>query len=467
MAMKSDLDATLQKHEYGWPGDPLNERWTRSAAGDQIRPMPETAAELRQDSRWPAFFPSPICLVTVRAGDEVALEKVVGASIVNRFPYVLAVSFCRENLSDRHHPRRRFMELLEKGGVANAQFLAPGPQLDRAMRAIADIPEDQTSRRIAASGLGFRRGESNDAPVLDDAYMVYEGHLAKSAAGFGGEPVYGRPWADVGSHRVYFLEIDCIQLREEVAEGRRHVHWRSLPLWKPQLPFQPRDPLPPPAREFQATYQRNYTPHYVFPSAATAGFEGHGRKNGMAIKHLAPLPADQVEVDNDRARWPCFFPSSLALISSWAGPGRPNVAPCGSTLVLSRSPLIIACCLSYARINARYAPRASIEFLRKTGAFGCGVPFIHDRVVAAIMQLGLVSHREDPDKVARAGFAVADGAAVPLLPALPIQFECKVVGELALGTHAMFLGEVQRIHVRADVKPTNPLTWCPWSNVGP
>ena len=129
--------------------------------------------------------------------------------------------------------------------------------------------------------------------------------------------------------------------------------------------------------------------------------------------------------------------------------------------------MIIACCLSYARINARYAPRASIEFLRKGGAFGCGVPFIHDRVVAAIMQLGLVSHRNDPDKVARAGLAVAGGAAAPLLPALPIQFECKVVDELALGTHAMFLGEVQRIHVRADVQPNNPLTWCPWSFVGP
>jgi hypothetical protein len=47
-------------------------------------------------SRWPAFFPSPICLATTRHDDVSHLEKVVGASIVNRFPYVVALSFCRE-----------------------------------------------------------------------------------------------------------------------------------------------------------------------------------------------------------------------------------------------------------------------------------------------------------------------------------------------------------------------------------
>jgi flavin reductase (DIM6/NTAB) family NADH-FMN oxidoreductase RutF len=41
------------------------------------------------------------------------------------------------------------------------------------------------------------------------------------------------------------------------------------------------------------------------------------------------------------------------------------------------------------------------------------------------------------------------------------------VGEVRLGTHIMFLGEVRRIRVRADVTPNNPMEWCPWADVVP
>ena len=259
--MDPNFDATFRNFEYRWPERFPGPRWTRAEEGRAfVRNMPETAEDLRADSRWPAFFPSPICLVTVRHGDEVALEKVVGASIVNRFPYVLALSFCRVPLSERHHPRRRFMELLEKSGAANVQFLSPGPLLDRAMGAIAEIPEDQTRERLKASGLGIRPGESHGAPVFNDAYMVYEGQLARPAKGFEGERVYDRPWEDVGSHRVYFLEINCIQLQEEIAESRRHIYWRGLPVWSPRLPFHPAEPPPVPGEGVHSAYQKGYAP---------------------------------------------------------------------------------------------------------------------------------------------------------------------------------------------------------------
>lgn len=67
--------------------------------------------------------------------------------------------------------------------------------------------------------------------------------------------------------------------------------------------------------------------------------------------------------------------------------------------------------------------------------------------------------------MARAGFAVEAGARVPVLPELPINFECEVVDELRLGTHVMFFGEVRRILIRRDVTPANALEWCPWPGV--
>ncbi|HTO14113.1 MAG TPA: flavin reductase [Candidatus Binatia bacterium] len=462
----SALAAALQPYRYLWPREDLaGAGWQRTAAGAWERALPESREMLAADSRWPALFPSPVCLVTAADGATVVLERVVGPSIVNRFPYVLALSFCVEPLSGRHYARRAFTSVLEAGGAVAVQFLVPGPLLDRALAAIETTPEPETAARVARSGLPTRRALSSAAPVFTDAYLVYEGRLVRPGRDLDGEPIYARPWLDVGSHRVFFLEITAIQLRRDIAEGRSQIHWRSLPVWSPQLPA-------PPAGGQEAVwpgagYQKGYTPHYAFPSAGTIAFEADDVAGGMAVKHLPPEVADQVEVDNDRARWPCFFPSSVGLISTWAADDRPNLMPCGSTTVLSRHPLVITPCVGYAAINERYAPRLTLELIRKNRAFGCGVPFISDQVVAAIKYAGNVSMQAAGDKVARAGLAVEGGGPAPVLTDLPVHFDCEVLDEVRLGTHVMFLGAVRRIRLRPDVSAANPLEWCPWADVRP
>src|SRR5262249_58077533 len=108
-----------------------------------------------------------------------------------------------------------------------------------------------------------------------------------------------------------------------------------------------------------------------------------------------PLAEDQVEVDNNRARWPCFFPSSVGLITVRGRDGRVGGMSCGSTTILARHPLTVAICVSYARINERYAPRGSLDLLDAAGRFGCGVPLYRSDVLSAITYLGNVSHRND------------------------------------------------------------------------
>jgi flavin reductase (DIM6/NTAB) family NADH-FMN oxidoreductase RutF len=432
------------------------------------RHLPESEAELARDSRWPGFFPSPIVLVTTTDGETIALEKVVGASIVNRFPYILALSFCRRELSARHHVRRTFTDVLERGRCAAVQFLVPGQDLDNAMGAIATVPEEASGTRLAAAGLATRSGFRGSAPVLESAYLVYEARLVRPGRDFGGAPIYPEPWLDVGSHRVYFLEITAIQLREDIARGQCQIHWRSLPAWRPQRDLDP----PPPVAGADAVlqrlkYQKGYNPHYAFPSAGTVAFEHDRIVEGMAVKALPPLAEDQVEVDNDRARWPCFFPSSAGMITVRAPDGRPNLMPCGSTTILSRHPLVVAPCVSYSAINERYAPRASLEMIRRAGRFGCGVPFLDEAIVGAMKYAGNVSYARDPEKVANAGLRMLAGLDAPVLRELPVHFDCKVVGEVRLGTHVMFLGEVKRILVRDDLTPDRPLEWCPWATVRP
>jgi len=463
------LSPVLTKYAYQWPLRDLRTLpgWREDANGlHLVREMPETLAELAADSRWPALFPSPICLVTSGDGTQTALERVVGASVVNRFPYVVALSFCRQPLSVRHYSRSLFCQMLETTGGAAVQFLPPGPQLESALGAVGEEPDAHACRRIQRCGLPTRPAKTNAAPVFTGAYMVYEGRLVRPSLDFDQQPIHAQPWLDVGSHRVYFLEIEALQLRSDIASGSSRIHWRSLPAWSPQLRLGGT-----PAEEAVSRingYQKPYNPEYFFPSQATTAFEADEVAEGMAIKHLPPLATDQVEVNNDRARWPCFFPQSVGMITTWAAPGVPNLMPCGSTTVVSRHPLVIAPCVSYAAINVRYAPRATLKALRQTGRFSCGVPFIGDQIVAAIKYAGNVSVANDPAKVVHAGLEAEPADGAPRLPALPIHFDCEVVGERRLGTHAMVLGEVRQIRVRKDVTLDRPLEWCPWAEiVGP
>jgi len=441
--------------------------WRTGAGGDGalLREMPEEGSSLKVDSRWPAFFPSPICLVTTAGKHGTALEKVVGATIVNRFPYVMALSVCREPLSERHHGRNAFMELLESTGTAAIQFLAPGKTLGRAMDAIDTVPEERTGERIAVAGLSVRPARNSAAPVIEDAYMVYQGRLVGPGRDFQGSPLFREPWIDVGSHRVYFLEITSIELSEAIATGRSQIHWRALPVWDSGSAS--RWARKPDARRRIEGYEKPYAPRYIFPSANTVAFERDSTASGMAIKSLPPLPDDQVEVDNDRARWPCFFPSPVAMISTRDANGEVNIMPCGSTAVVSRHPMVISPSVCYRPINVRYTPRKTLELIRASGRFGCAVPYIDDTIVEAIRYAGNVSFRDDPDKLKNTGLKVEAGDWAPVLPDFPVNFECEVTGEVVMGTHVMFFGEVRRIHVHARLTPDNPLHWRPWALVKP
>jgi flavin reductase (DIM6/NTAB) family NADH-FMN oxidoreductase RutF len=450
---------------YRWPQQSLGEPWQALPGQPQLLCRPEEVrAEIARDSRWPAFFPCNIALVTTAGAGGCAIEKVVGASIVNRFPYIVALSFCRQPLSARHYVRGRFCETLESSGVAAIQFLPPGPLLDSTMHVIAESGDDRAHERLGQLALPTRAALTNPAPVLGPAFMVYEARLVRPGRDFSGDPLFPQPWVDAGSHRIYFLEIQAIQLREDIARGENQILWKSLPGWAPAdgrlgyLDSRQMDYA-------RAAYQKGFTANYAFPSAGTVAFERTGTESGMAVKLLPPAPKDQVEVDNDRARWPCFFPSSVGMITSEGDDGQANLMPCGSTTIVSRLPLVVAPCVSYAAINDRYAPRASLDLIRRRGRFVCGVPFDHPPVLDALRYCGSVSITADPNKVEHSGLEALPGPYGPVLPALPINFACEVLDEVRLGTHVMFLGRVKEIIVRQDVSERNSVTWSPWASL--
>ncbi len=427
--------------------------------------MPESREELAADSRWPAFFPSSICIATVCHDGVAHLEKVVGAMIVNRFPYVLALSFCRQPLSPRHYVRRTFMDALEASGRAAIQFIMPGEGLARVMAAIANVSEDWSAERFLAAGVQTRQAWSSAAPVLEPAYLVYECRLVKPARDFEGVLINSGAWKDSGSHRIYFLEIESISLREEIASGAMPLWWRSLPTWRAGPAPTRSDGTADHRSKVQArtSFIKAYSPDYAFPSSGTVAFEADEHRDGFAIKHLPPLPKGQVQVDNDQARWPCFFPCSLGMITVQARNGSLGGLSCGSTTVVSRHPLTMAICVSYAPINERYAPRASLALLEAADRFGCGVPIYRKDVLDAIVYLGSVSRRTDVHKIACCGLTPRQFGSTIGFDELPVHFGCRIVDRVRLGTHLMLFGEVEDVMVRPDVTPDTPLEWCPWA----
>jgi flavin reductase (DIM6/NTAB) family NADH-FMN oxidoreductase RutF len=460
-----NLEQDAMAYQWPRPGDLDNPAW-RSDPQDLFlrRRLPETDSEIDHDSRWPAFFPSPICLVTSQGKQGPVLEKVVGATIVNRFPYILAVSLCRQSLSARHYPRRALSEALELSGHATVQFLVPGAKLDAAMSVINDVPENRAHERLADSGLAYGPCENGASPILQDAYLAYEGCLTTPRQDATGDDIFPEPYRDIGSHRLYFLEIRAIYLRRDIACGEKQIRWRSLPLW-PDRPAvnglsQARMPV-----HLKDRYSKSYTPDYRFPAPETVAFEYDRMISNWAFKQLPNDPVSQVEIENDRARWPCFFPSSLGMISTWANANQPNVMPCGSTAVVARQPLVIAVAICYAPINDRYAPRATLDAIQENGRFACGVGYDDPLIVDAVGVAGNISLTDLPDKVAAAGLEIWEDSRAPVLTSFPITFQCKVVGEQRLGTHVMVFGAVSEIFVRQDLEPAAPLHWGPWGEI--
>ena len=66
----NDLPPGLRSSAYSWPIEPFRpDTWTEEAAG-LSRTLPERLEDVAVDSRWPAFFPSPISIVTTADGAE-------------------------------------------------------------------------------------------------------------------------------------------------------------------------------------------------------------------------------------------------------------------------------------------------------------------------------------------------------------------------------------------------------------
>lgn len=212
-------------NDYYFPGDGQRIK-AELHEGVVTFKLRESLETLARDSRWPALFPQSITFVTTGTLKAPIVERCVGATVVNRFPYIVCVSLCRERLSGRHHPRTDVMAAIESANGFTVNILAESREAKTLLATCAETPPRE---RLARAGLAVRPGEVTAIPVIDVAPLVYECELAGRSEDFEGEPIFDSPREDLGSHTLYFGEVRAIQLDEQIASRKAQILWHSLP----------------------------------------------------------------------------------------------------------------------------------------------------------------------------------------------------------------------------------------------
>lgn len=143
------------------------------------------------------------------------------------------------------------------------------------------------------------------------------------------------------------------------------------------------------------------------------------------------------------------FVTNVGLITS-NGPHSQNVMAAEWTHMVSYSPGLIAVCIGPGKATA--------ENIRATKQFGVNLAAFDQNVIASVS--GSVSGKEI-DKVAvlkDLGFMFYSGKKINALmvEGAALNVECKLVKQIPLGSHTMFVGEA--LEASASGKP--PLAYC-------
>lgn len=156
-----------------------------------------------------------------------------------------------------------------------------------------------------------------------------------------------------------------------------------------------------------------------------------------------------------------WFPAPVVLVSCTNKEKNNIITIAWTGVVCSKPPLI--------SVSIRPS-RFSYELISNSGEFVINIP-----TPEQLEETKLCGKKTgiDTDKWAACSFTPEKGTKVsaPLIKECPINIECKVVKTLSdIGTHTIFIGEVQEVHVDSQVAPKSvldvvPLCYSPKSGI--
>lgn len=143
--------------------------------------------------------------------------------------------------------------------------------------------------------------------------------------------------------------------------------------------------------------------------------------------------------------WPDFVPTSAILVTCIGLDGKPNIIPLTGWGVLCRFPFVFGIAICQGQYTKNYFPRFSHHLLEEVPEFVVNIP--HSGLRDAITVCGSMTGGQG-DKFQAAGLTPQPSLIVrpPVIAECPVNFECRVVNRVSLGSHDVFLGEAVAVH---------------------
>ncbi len=140
-----------------------------------------------------------------------------------------------------------------------------------------------------------------------------------------------------------------------------------------------------------------------------------------------------------------LLPSPVLIIGTYGPDGRPNIMTAAWGGISSSKPPCISVSLREATL--------SYHNIKEAGAFTVNIP--SEKYYKEADYAGMVSGREcDKFKETRLTAIKSKLVNAPMVKEFPYALECKLIKEIGLGLHTMFIGEI--VGMLADSEVLNP-----------
>ena len=150
--------------------------------------------------------------------------------------------------------------------------------------------------------------------------------------------------------------------------------------------------------------------------------------------------------------WIDFVPAIAAMVTTVDKNGKANILPLIGWSVMSRFPFIIAIAVCHSHFTKNYFPRYTNKLLEEVPEFVLNIA--HAGLKDAITICGQWSG-DKVDKFVKAGLTPEPSRVVrpPVISECPVNYECKVVQKVRVGSHDVYFGETVAVH--SAVKSTS------------
>lgn len=403
--------------------------WKTNEKG--VHPLNESLKTFKKkDSKWPVFFPSNNSFLLFKNKNDYIVEKLTGATVVNRFPLIIGFSISSKNLSRRHVNKTSIIKKL----VTNKKFsinLIEHKNIDKL------ITKNSFYNNIHIDKLNVEK----HFDCINFAYQSIECKFLRKIK--------------IYSHTLILAEINKITINKKDIK-KKYLLWKPLPEINKKILFTLK-------KNTKIDYMKRFTNNYRYDFLNNSDhyIRSKENKNFISYKIKKFKLSEQIKLNNNQAKWPIFFPSSLGIIGSSKN-NKPNFMPCGSTFVVSRFPMTIGIAISHSKINERYRFRNTLNNIIKNKKFTVGVPFNNAKLIKWINFMGNITSVDHPKKMDFMNFNYKKNNYGPYLNEIPITLMCESVKKIKMKTHTLIIGKIKKYFIS---KENFLFKWSPFANL--